>query len=764
MSSIPVATESAASLTQALPDGLSAGSAANGQLTDQELFAPFESARLEPNRISPLYRIGLVLVMAMMVLLPLIYVGLIGLIAYGVWVHAVNDTSLLAGTRGSRGGKFGALAYFTPILAGAAAILFMIKPLFAPRPKEGRRYSLDPAMQPRLFQFVERLCRIVRAPVPGRIDLDTQVNASASFRRGFVSVLGNDMVLTIGLPLVSGMTLRQLTGVLAHEFGHFAQGSGMRVTYVIRSVNAWFARVVYERDAWDQRLADWSGQEGRELALVIWVCRLFVWLARRVLWALMWAGHFVSCFMLRQMEYDADRYEARVAGSETFADTVDRLVVLSLASQGAHADLAQSWQTNRLADDLPRLILENVGELQRAHSAVLAAARESSARETTEAFATHPANRDRIASAARERAPGLFQLEAPATVLFHDYDRITRELTLAFYKDVIGPEVEPKNLIPTERLVAEQAGRLEGHKAVRRYLQGDVSTEYRLFFGALDLSQSIEPSQAKDQLRAARARMLEALPRYQEALKAFLEADQNRDKAEIVATRMAGGIRDDASGLKLSGAGHAAAKQAHEARNAARAERGRDLDAAAQPIVARMRSAFPLLSAPEIAAQVGADAGADSDRGAAHCGKLLDARESLHRAWPHIENLRFKMALLGMLFNDLNNNQKNAGLVTQINSVASQIAVLLRDTRTTLDAAPYPYEHGSGTVSIGTDFVPAVPGPEDFAELFDAGQGLVAKYYSLDYRLLSELIVLAERIETAIGLTPLPDPPEIPST
>ena len=119
----------------------------------------------------------------MMVLLPLIYVGLIGLIACGVWVHAVNDTSLLTGTRGSRGGKVAALAYFTPIVAGATAILFMIKPLFAPRPKEGRRYSLDPAMQPRLFQFVERLCRIVRAPVPGRIDLDTQVNASASFRR-----------------------------------------------------------------------------------------------------------------------------------------------------------------------------------------------------------------------------------------------------------------------------------------------------------------------------------------------------------------------------------------------------------------------------------------------------------------------------------------------------------------------------------------------------------------------------------------------------
>jgi hypothetical protein len=224
---------------------------------------------------------------------------------------------------------------------------------------------------------------------------------------------------------------------------------------------------------------------------------------------------------------------------------------------------------------------------------------------------------------------------------------------------------------------------------------------------------------------------------------------------------MAGGIRDDASGLKLNAEGHAAAKQAQEALRAARSERRKDLDAAAQPIIDRMRLAFPLLSVPEIAAQVGDGSG---DRAAAHCGKLLDAREALHRAWPQIENLRLKMALLGTLFNDLNNNQENQSLVNQIKSIASRIRVLLRDTGATLGTAPYPYEHGSGTVSIGADFLPAVPGPEEFAELFGAGQGMVDKYYSLDYRLLSELIVLAARIETAVGLEPLADPQEIPST
>jgi hypothetical protein len=67
-------------------------------------------------------------------------------------------------------------------------------------------------------------------------------------------MFGNDLVLTIGMPLVAGMSLRQFAGVLAHEFGHFSQGAGMRLSFIIRSINLWFMRVVYERDDWDERL------------------------------------------------------------------------------------------------------------------------------------------------------------------------------------------------------------------------------------------------------------------------------------------------------------------------------------------------------------------------------------------------------------------------------------------------------------------------------------------------------------------------------
>lgn len=124
----------------------------------------------------------------------------------------------------------------------------MVKPLFAPRAPRSQPLALNPESEALLFGFVTRVCAVVGAPFPARIDVDCELNASASLRRGFKSLLSNDLVLTIGLPLVAGTNISQLAGVIAHEFGHFTQGFGMRLQYVIRRVNHWFARVIYQRD------------------------------------------------------------------------------------------------------------------------------------------------------------------------------------------------------------------------------------------------------------------------------------------------------------------------------------------------------------------------------------------------------------------------------------------------------------------------------------------------------------------------------------
>ena len=176
-----------------------------------------------------------------MVLLPIIYVGIIALVAWDVYEHALHPRYRLGG------GTLALLGYLAPIIVGGVLVFFMIKPLFARRPKDSEPHSLLPKEEPELFRLIYAVCDTVHAPRPARVLVDFQVNAFAAYRRGLPDLLRRRLTLSIGMPLVAGLSVRQFGGVLAHEFGHFSQGAAMGLTFIVRSVNAWFARVVYER-------------------------------------------------------------------------------------------------------------------------------------------------------------------------------------------------------------------------------------------------------------------------------------------------------------------------------------------------------------------------------------------------------------------------------------------------------------------------------------------------------------------------------------
>lgn len=310
------------------------------------------SGEIKRTPTGPVYLAGLAVVAFGMVLLPLIYLAIIALVVWIVVWHLRNDTSIMRDDFGRRGFvRF--MLYAGPVLVGGILIFFMIKPFFAKRARGAQPVTLDPAREHVLFVFVRKICGLIGSNPPCRIDVDCQVNASASLRRGLWS---NDLVLTIGLPLAAGLDMRQFAGVLAHEFGHFSQGTGMRLTYIIRRINSWFWRVVYERDDWDLNLEQAVRGTDWRLRIVLYAARGCVWCTRRILQVLMQAGHAISCLMLRQMEYDADSYEAKVAGSEAFETTAVKLRLLNVATRIAYNDVRQNWISKRLPENLPLLI------------------------------------------------------------------------------------------------------------------------------------------------------------------------------------------------------------------------------------------------------------------------------------------------------------------------------------------------------------------------------------------------------------------------
>jgi Zn-dependent protease with chaperone function len=422
---------------------------ANGKPTSPQILNAFQSAIRQP-RISVLYQIGLVLVAVLMVILPLIYLAMIAVAGWAVFYYAVHCKFLVTSmTGGPRLYLVKLFAYAGPLFIGSVLVFFMVKPLFARRQKQAQPLALNPGVDSTLFAFIAKICDAVGAPMPKRIDLDCQLNASAGFRRGVASLFGNDLVLTIGLPLVAGLNMQEFAGVIAHEFGHFTQGFGLRLSYIIRSVNGWFARVVYERDEWDAWLTSWAEDpEDWRAMIVVNFARLAVWFSRLLLILLMYIGHGVSCFLLRQMEYDADSYEIKLAGSAAFEQTTKRLSVLSAASVQSYKTMRAAWNTSRrLPDNFPAYMARIESQMPPESRIQI---EDTVGLSRTGIFDTHPSPGDRIRQARQAGDPGIFHLDFPASMLFANFEAISKQVTFLHYTDDIGLNCEMAALVPVD--------------------------------------------------------------------------------------------------------------------------------------------------------------------------------------------------------------------------------------------------------------------------------------------------------------------------
>src|SRR5439155_23611686 len=99
-----------------------------------DFMSGLRGGRIEAVRVGAGYRLGLLAAAGAMLLLPLIYVGFIALVAWGVFWYATHATVMFESlsTRGSgRGALVILVIYIAPIIAGGILILFMVKPLFA---------------------------------------------------------------------------------------------------------------------------------------------------------------------------------------------------------------------------------------------------------------------------------------------------------------------------------------------------------------------------------------------------------------------------------------------------------------------------------------------------------------------------------------------------------------------------------------------------------------------------------------------------------
>lgn len=402
-------------------------------------------------RSAPLYTAGLALVAVVLLLLQAVYLCMIALAAWATWRYVLLVPGFMATIHLN---AVTLVLLVTPIAAGLILTFFLCKPLLARQSAAPALFTVDPAAQPVLFAFIQRLCETIGAPAPAAIQLDLQVNASAALRHGWRGFFTRELTLTIGLPLIAGLTIRQFSGVLAHEFGHFSQHAGMRLYFLIERIRHWFARVAYERDSWDALLTEWRAEGGWRTQVILWVASASIFLSRAVLRGLFHVGTMVSAWFSRQMEFDADRHAASLVGSEPFGEALLRLSPLDACSQTIWESQARTWRERRLCPDFTALLHYH---FETRGSELLEQSRQYLAYEQTDRWATHPARSARIAAISGIEGVAVPPAGSEPTgeALFHNFEALVQEVSIYHFRQSLGDEIDAAALVPAKDYLQE---------------------------------------------------------------------------------------------------------------------------------------------------------------------------------------------------------------------------------------------------------------------------------------------------------------------
>ena len=289
---------------------------------------------------------------------------------------------------------------------------------------------------------------------PRRIFLTHAVNAWVQFSPGPAGLVGGARTLTIGLPLVAGMSARELVGVLAHESGHFAQRGGMRAAHLIHHVNRWLESRAYHHDAWDDRLQRWSDDEdgdgGNLLQLASVVAMFCLGVTRLFLRRLFQLSFRMSRRLSQEMEFDADRYGVAVAGSDSFAAISLRLRALAQAMREVEQVNAKAWRAGQLVADLPAAAALRMAQWPPEQWQAVERTLENN--DETRYRDSHPADQARIANAMAQPAAGLFVDERPAASLFADFPALCRQVTGHYYA-AMDLDLGARNLVEPAQLL-----------------------------------------------------------------------------------------------------------------------------------------------------------------------------------------------------------------------------------------------------------------------------------------------------------------------
>ncbi|MCB9235846.1 MAG: M48 family metalloprotease [Bacteroidia bacterium] len=257
------------------------------------------------------------------------------------------------------------------VLISVMSLLFMIRFVFSQdnEQKPGMT-EIKEQDQPLLFSFIRQVVSEVRTDFPKKIFLTPDVNAGVFYGNWFWSLFFPvKKNLSIGLGLLTCLNLTEFKGVLAHEFGHFSQGS-IRLGSYVYTVNRALNNLLFHYGIWEMTLEKW-----KTLVFPVAVFAHFAeWITngiRRVL--LLPYGLINKAYLAlsREMEYHADLVAVSVAGTDSSISALRRTDYATAVWQELLAHLSEISRSKKKAENFYPLFGQEMAQLARRYEVKL---------------------------------------------------------------------------------------------------------------------------------------------------------------------------------------------------------------------------------------------------------------------------------------------------------------------------------------------------------------------------------------------------------
>lgn len=295
-------------------------------------------------------------------------------------------------------------------------------------------YTVSSVSQPELHAFVNHIADLLGGPQPSAIKLDAEVGLVLRPGKFSNVLMGAGPELVIGLPLLYGLSARQLSGVIAHAYAGYTREARTYGYPLICAVDRWlFAQSGVARSATSVNGAFSTLDPSGRHVVVGTVLRLFDFLAQGTFFLLYRVVSALTFVVSRRVDMIGDQFSSRIAGSSEFRSTQFRLRSLYYGQQHANRELIKSWRNSKLSDNFPQLVVDHADALQLSLRPRLIQEMEELVTPMTR---SRIVDLGRIVSVEHYQDEGACFLLGSAVTLLRDLDGIARRVSVDHYHDM----------------------------------------------------------------------------------------------------------------------------------------------------------------------------------------------------------------------------------------------------------------------------------------------------------------------------------------